>query len=66
MNEITSEAIVAGGLLSISALIIIGSLLAIFPRKEKRPKIDIEAAVKNAPYHRLAEVGINVRMPEDK
>lgn len=59
-NIYTSEVIVASALIGVSAIVIVASLLVSLPRKNKRTGIDVEAAVRNAPYHRLTEIGINV------
>lgn len=56
----TTEVIVAGGLISVSVVLIVTGLLISLPQRDKRPKIDVEAAVRNAPYHRLKEIGITV------
>lgn len=56
----TSEVIVASGLIGVSAIVIVTSLLVSLPRRKDRPGIDVEAAVRNAPYYRLTEIGINV------
>ena len=56
----TTEVIVASGLIGVSFVLIVTGLLISFPRRDKKPEIDIEAAVRNAPYHRLKEIGITV------
>ena len=56
----TTEVIVAGALIGVSFALIVTSLLILLPRRDNKPDIDIEAAVRNAPYHRLKEIGINV------
>ena len=55
-EAITSEMLVSGGLIGVSALVIAGSLSVIWSPREKRRDIDVEAAVRNAPYHRLHNV----------
>jgi len=53
LETITSEELISYGLLGVSALVIAGSIYVIWPRRQKGPRIDIEAAVRNAPYHLL-------------
>lgn len=61
LSEVTSDVIVACGLLGVSALVSIGALSAMLPpRSDEKPKVDIEAAVRDAPYHLLEKVGIKV------
>lgn len=61
LSEVTSDVIVACGLLGVSALVSIGALSAMLPpRKDDKPELDIDAAVRDAPYHLLEEVGIKV------
>ncbi|WP_161487387.1 MULTISPECIES: hypothetical protein [unclassified Sulfitobacter] len=53
LESITSEELTSFGLIGTSVLVIVGSLLAIIPKRKKRPDIDVDAAVRNAPYHLL-------------
>lgn len=52
-EAITSEMLVSGGLIGISLMVIIASLWIAWPRRKKRRHIDVEKAVRNAPYHLL-------------
>ena len=52
-ESITSEMLVSGGLIGISLMVIIASLWIAWPLREKRRHIDVEEAVRNAPYHLL-------------
>lgn len=56
----TTEFIVAGTLIFISGVLIVTGLLMALPNKGKKSKVDVEAAVRNAPYHLLANIGIKV------
>lgn len=61
MDSISSKLIVEVSLLVISLGVIVASLLALRLTREKpRSKIDVDAAVRNGPYHRLEEAGIRV------
>ena len=56
LESMTTEILVSGGLLGVSALIMAGGVAMMRgPRPEAKP-IDIEAAVRRAPYHRLHNV----------
>lgn len=56
IQSLTTEMLVSGGLLGVSALVMAGGIsMMLRPRPEPR-KIDIEAAVRKAPYHRLHNV----------
>ena len=56
----TPEVIVSSALIGVSVINIAGSLWVLRSPRDKRPKIDIDAAVRDAPYHLLAEIGIKV------
>lgn len=63
----TSEFVVVSAVLGSSATVIAGSCWILFSQRDTKPKFDVEAAVRNAPYHRLAEIGIIVSpAPKDK
>ena len=62
----SAEIIVAGTLIFISGVLIVVSLLMALPQKEKKSKVDVEAAVQNAPYHLLADIGIKVSPPTER
>lgn len=55
-ESITTELLVSGGLLGVSALVIAGGISMIRTPKPERKDVDIDAAVRNAPYHRLHNV----------
>lgn len=64
MTEILSAGnIVSFGLISIDIMVIIGSIYMMRQPRDKRTDIDIDAVVRNAPYHRLREIGIIVHNP---
>ncbi|MFD2741143.1 hypothetical protein ACFSUD_16305 [Sulfitobacter aestuarii] len=61
MTEIfTIEIIVASGLLGVSALVTIASIIMMRPPRNERPKVDLDAYIRDAPYHRLEGTGIKV------
>ena len=61
MTEIfTTEIIVGGGLLGISGLVMLASIIMLRRPREERPKIDLAACIRDAPYHRLEGTGIKV------
>ncbi|MEO9632293.1 MAG: hypothetical protein ABJG14_17825 [Sulfitobacter sp.] len=53
LESITSEELTCFGLIGVSMVVIGGSHLASRPPRKKRADIDVEAAVRNAPYHLL-------------
>lgn len=54
LESITSKMLVSGGLIGVSLMIIFASLWIAEPRREKKGRhIDVEEAVRNAPYHLL-------------
>ena len=53
MLDISRAVIVSAGLIGSSLLLIIVSLCVIWPRRQTGRSIDIEEAVRNAPYHLL-------------
>lgn len=53
LEAISSEQLTSFGLIGVDVLVIVGSLYAIWPERKKRPDIDVDAAVRNAPYHLL-------------
>lgn len=57
---ITTEIVVATGLLGVSALVTIASIIMMRPPRNERPKIDLDACIRDAPYHRLESAGIKV------
>lgn len=62
MTEIfTTEIIVAGGLLGVSGLVMLASIIMLRRPREERPKIDLDARIHDAPYHRLDSAGIKVK-----
>ncbi len=61
MDSISSILLAEISLISISSGIIVASLLALWLTREKPKKIiDVDAAVRNAPYHLLEEAGIPI------
>lgn len=61
MTEIfTVEIILTTAIVSNSALVTIMGFLMMREPKDDRPKIDIDAMVRNAPYHLLEGTGIKV------
>lgn len=61
MTEIfTAEIIVGGGLLGVSGLVMLASIIMSRRPREERPKIDLDACIRNAPYHRLEGTGMKV------
>ena len=53
LESITSEELTSFGLIGTSVMVIVGSLYAIWPERQKKSDIDVDAAVRNAPYHLL-------------
>lgn len=56
LESLTSEELTSFALLLISAVVIVGTLCVLCSERKKRSDtsgIDVEAAVRNAPYHRL-------------
>ena len=65
MDSISSNLIVEVSLIVISLGVIVVSLLSLWLTREKpKPNIDIDAAVRNAPYHLLEKAGIRVVQPD--
>lgn len=62
----SAEIIIAGTLIFVSGVLIVVSLLLGLPQKENNSKVDVAAAVRNAPYHLLADIGIKVSPPSEK
>ncbi|SHJ12677.1 hypothetical protein SAMN04488012_10563 [Palleronia salina] len=61
MTEIFStEVILTGTIVGNSLLVTIMGFLMMREPKDDRPKVDIEAVVRNAPYHLLEGTGIKV------
>ena len=64
MDSISSKLIVEISLMVISLGVIVVSLLSLWLTREKpKSKIDVDAAIRNAPYHLLEEAGIRVTPP---
>jgi len=53
LESITSEELTSFGLIGTSVMVIVGSLYVIWPERQKKSDIDVDAAVRNAPYHLL-------------
>tara|TARA_Y100000780_G_C13298896_1_gene269358 strand:- start:98 stop:277 length:180 start_codon:yes stop_codon:yes gene_type:complete len=54
--SLTSEELTSFALLVISAVVIVGTFCVLWSERKKRSDtsdIDVDAAVRNAPYHRL-------------
>lgn len=61
MTEIfTTEIIVGCGLLGVSGLVTIASIIMMGPPRNERPMIDLDACIRDAPYHRLEGTGVKV------
>ena len=61
MTEIfTTEVILTTAILGNSLLVTIMGFLMMREPKDDRPKVDIDAVVRNAPYHLLEGTGIKV------
>ncbi|MWD27195.1 hypothetical protein E0K89_006890 [Aquicoccus sp. SCR17] len=61
MTEIfTTEIIVGCGLLGVSGLVTIASIIMMRPPRNERPTIDLDACIRDAPYHRLEGTGVKV------
>lgn len=61
MSHISSSLLVEGALIFISLILIVTSIWMVWPpRKKPRSHIDVDAAIRNAPYHLLKEIGIHV------
>lgn len=63
MIVLTTEVILGSALIGLSALTMAGSLIIMRSPKDQRS--DIDALVRDAPYHRLREIGILVESPPD-
>lgn len=61
----STEIIVAGSLIFVSGVVIVVSLVMVLPQQEKKSKVDVAAAVRDAPYHLLADIGIEVAPPSE-
>lgn len=55
-ETLTTEVILSSGIASVSALALVGSLVMLRAPRRKKSDVDIEAAVKDAPYYRLHNV----------
>lgn len=55
-ETLTTEVILGSGIAGVSALALIGSLVLLRAPRHEKSKVDVEAAVKDAPYHRLHNV----------
>ncbi|MBL3702078.1 hypothetical protein GI582_05120 [Sulfitobacter sp. BDSS02] len=67
MTEIfTVEIIIATAIIGNSALVTIMGFLMMREPKDNRLKVDLDAFIRNAPYHRLREIGIVVEEPDQK
>ncbi|WP_161487417.1 MULTISPECIES: hypothetical protein [unclassified Sulfitobacter] len=56
LEAILSEQLTSFGLIGVEVLVIVGSLYAIWPERQKKSDIDVDAAVRNAPYHLLKKL----------
>ncbi|MBN7787550.1 hypothetical protein JYP51_21690 [Ponticoccus gilvus] len=67
MTEIfTIEIIVASGLLGVSGLVMIASAIMLRAPRDDGTEIDIDAVIRDAPYHLLDGTGIIVTEPAQK
>lgn len=65
MTEIfTVEIILATAVIGNSALVTIMGFLMMREPRDERPEVDIDAFVRNAPYHLLEGTGIKVEKAE--
>lgn len=55
-ETLTTEIILGSGIAGVSVLALVGSLVMIRTPQPKKSEVDIEAAVRDAPYHRLHNV----------
>jgi len=55
-DALTTEIILSSGIAGVSALALVGSLVMFRTPRRKKSEVDIEAAVRDAPYHRLHNV----------
>lgn len=55
LDVITSEMLVSFGLIGVSVLVIVGALSVVWPCRENKSDVDVDTAVRNAPYHLLHE-----------
>lgn len=55
-ETLTTEVILSSGIAGVSALALVGSLVMLRAPRHEKPEVDIEAAVRDAPYHRLHNV----------
>lgn len=55
-ETLTTEIILTSGIAGVSALALIGSIVMMRSPRQQKSEIDIEEAVRNAPYHRLHNV----------
>ena len=63
---ITTEIIVATGLLGISGLVMVASAVMLRAPRDDQTEIDIDAVIRDAPYHLLDGTGITVTEPTQK
>jgi len=67
MTEIFStEVILTSAIVGNSLLVTIMGFLMMREPKDDRPQVDIDALVRNAPYHLLEGAGIKVIDPSEK
>jgi len=60
MNHVSPSLLVEGALISISLILIVTSIWMVWsPRTKPRSHIDVDAAIRNAPYHLLEEIGVD-------
>jgi len=55
-ETLTTEVILSSGTACVSAIALVGSLVMLRAPRHKKSAVDIEAAVRDAPYHRLHNV----------
>ncbi len=55
-EALTMENLLTGAILGASALALLGGVTMLRTPREAPSKVDIDAAVRNAPYHRLHNV----------
>ncbi|MEP1590850.1 hypothetical protein [Sulfitobacter sp.] len=56
LEAISSEQLTSFGLIGVNVLVMVGSLFAIWPERQKKSDIDVDAAVRNAPFHLLEKL----------